>query len=48
MDLQNQFKKYIRKNGNYSEEEVFWGNLWQERSFFINNEVPFSENFFLL
>ena len=48
MDLQNQFKRHIRKIGNYSEEEVFWGNLWQERSFFINKEVPFSENFFLL
>ena len=25
MDLQNQFKKLIRKNGKYSEEEVFLG-----------------------
>ena len=48
MDLQNQFKKLIRKNGKYSEEGVFFGNLWQERSFFISNEVLFSDNFFLL
>ena len=46
MDLQNQFKKLISKNGKYSEEGVFFGNLWQERSFFISNEVLFSDNFF--